>query len=263
MVDPAAVVFQTKAQVVASLYPAQVRVRHVLIVPEDERIPRIRIPQIGKRIGHELERRNAPVGVIGSICTRNVQRVEPEIGVNVHVFSVKPQPRVTSVYVPQHVRRNLVTASQSHALNPAECIAVLPTAGGVASCGSQSGRIENERGRNTVPGEQHGLGARYVVDLCINSAQIVLWRSKWNELVRDIGGAVGIADNGRWNQGSHLHSRGIDPVRGNDVSRERGASSAVGISSIRVVNAPRGRCGIAIHKCDPCGICSRYRTGND
>ena len=47
VVDPAVVVLQTEAQIVPSLSPAEVRVSHILIIPEDEGVAGVGVPEIG------------------------------------------------------------------------------------------------------------------------------------------------------------------------------------------------------------------------
>ncbi len=47
MVDPTVIVLQAEAQIVAPFNPAEVGVSNVLIVPEGERIARVRISEIG------------------------------------------------------------------------------------------------------------------------------------------------------------------------------------------------------------------------
>src|SRR5438445_824358 len=110
-----------------------------------------------------------------------MQRVQPKICAYIHVGSVETKPRVSSVHIPKHVWRNLIAAPQRHALNPASCVSVLSTAGGVAARTSQAWRVEDERRRNTVAGENHGLGVRHIVNLRVDSAQIIRGCSDRNE----------------------------------------------------------------------------------
>src|SRR5260370_38051827 len=111
--------------------------------------------------------------MVGSVRAGNVQRVDAEVRTNVRIFGVETQPRVSYIHIEQHGSSELIAASHRHTLRPAERITVLAAAGCVPSCVSQSRRVKNKRRRKAITRKNHPLLARDIIDLWVDSCQIV------------------------------------------------------------------------------------------
>ena len=168
-----------------ALQPREVRRAHVLIIAEQERVPRVVVTDIGPSTV-DLERGNATLKPIRAVGAGDFKDVQPEVRNDVEALRAEPLTRVANVCVQNDPRIERVSPSDAYDINQSGSCPQLSAIQSRAAHLTKYRGVNDQRGRTAVAAKEREL-LRHVVDLGIHVGAVELAYASGCEVVCEAG----------------------------------------------------------------------------